>query len=313
MRKIAVVLGSGGAKGLAHIGVLRVLQSEGIPVDIVCGTSIGALMGAMFAAGVKMDGLAAMVQDMNLLDFVKIFSPSLSLRGLVDGTKVETLLKDIMGDLSFEDLQIPFAAVAVDINRGETVVFNSGSVIKAVRASISVPGIFVPCYNDGTYLVDGGLVNPVPVDVAVSMGAQQIVAVTLCTDVKKRTTYREAVRKHKAAGRHAAAQSLSNIRTRFYSALERLKAGLDIYDAPKVDPAPHFIKVLMNSIYIMESVITGAILRKYKLDVHITPAVDCVLASDFTKARMLIESGERAAQEAMHEIRQMLNCAAHKQ
>lgn len=155
--KIGIALGSGAARGLAHIGVLRALKEASIPIDLVTGTSMGALVGACFAR----DGEISIVEETAMKtgwrDIARLLDPGLlSLKkGLIRGQRVEQLLHSLIGNARFEDMKIPFAAVATDVNTGQEMVIQDGSVIDAVRASISIPGIFVPPMLDGKCLVDG--------------------------------------------------------------------------------------------------------------------------------------------------------------
>ena len=176
--KVGLALGGGGARGLAHIGVLEVLEKEGIPIDMIAGTSIGALVGAVYAQKKDINLMKELAIDLGSkrLTFV---DPVLSKTGLIRGRKIENTLKSIIGNVKFEDLPIPFACVAVDIDTGEEVVINQGTVWKGIRASTSVPAILALTKWEGRHLVDGGLVNPVPVSVLKTMGADFIIAVNV--------------------------------------------------------------------------------------------------------------------------------------
>jgi NTE family protein len=185
-KKIGLALSGGAARGLAHIGVLEVLQKEGVPIDIIAGTSAGAVIGAIYAwnqdiSRIKKHALEATWKDLTLID------PSLFKSGLIKGKKIQTLLTSyIGGNKKFSDLKINFACVATDIDTGEEVVIDSGSVPEAVRASISIPGIFALVKREGRYLVDGGLTTPVPVNVVRRMGADFVIAVNVTPDVNTR-------------------------------------------------------------------------------------------------------------------------------
>ena len=165
-RRVALALGSGGARGWAHLGALRALRERGIAVAAVAGTSMGALVGAFLAAG-RIDALDAVANTLDwrlLARFLGEFTPSRS--GL---TKARRLLEEaapLLRARTFSDLQIPFRAVATDLHTGEETVLSDGPLLPAIRASISIPGLFAPVFLGGRWLVDGGLVNPVPVNVA---------------------------------------------------------------------------------------------------------------------------------------------------
>jgi NTE family protein len=178
-RKIGLALGGGAARGLAHIGVLKVLQEEGIRIYCVAGTSAGSLIGSLFCAGLSWEKIKEMAQD---IDWADLVSPTWPTLGIVNPDKLEKMLNKVVQKRRFEDLSIPFRAVAVDIASGEEVVLRSGSVAKAVRASCSIPGIFEPAEVEGRLLVDGGLVNDVPTDVVRDMGADRVIGVDLNAD-----------------------------------------------------------------------------------------------------------------------------------
>ena len=176
--KIGLALGSGSARGLAHLGVIRAVQEAGIKVDYVAGTSIGALVGAVYAAG-SIDSLESTFQKFDWKKMVSFFDVIFPKSGLIDGAKVRELVRALVHAEVIESLPIPFCAVATDIQSGEEVVIRQGDLIEAVRASIAVPGIFTPVRSNGLLLVDGGLVNPVPVSVVRAMGAEIVIAVDL--------------------------------------------------------------------------------------------------------------------------------------
>lgn len=176
--KIGLALGGGGAKGYAHLGVIKVLEQAGIKIDLVTGTSIGALVGAIYAAGKHRD-LEREVKDLKITDIPGLLSPSWCLSGLFSGNSVFEILGDLIGVDAFSDLLLPFSAVSTDIYSGERIVHSSGSVQSAVRASASIPGIFTPVELNNRVLVDGGLVDPVPVQAAYEMGADFVIAVDL--------------------------------------------------------------------------------------------------------------------------------------
>jgi NTE family protein len=180
--KVGLALGSGSARGLAHIGVLRAIEEAGIEIDVIAGTSMGALIGAIFAAG-KLDGLATRFLDFDWKGIISLLDPVFPRSGLIDGQKIADLVRAHVSAASIEDLPIPFRAVATCIMSGEEVVCGAGDLIEAVRASISVPGIFTPMRSNGRILVDGGLVNPVPVSVVRAMGADLVIAVDLNHDI----------------------------------------------------------------------------------------------------------------------------------
>lgn len=187
-KKIGLALGSGAARGLAHVGVLAVLQKEGIPIDMIAGTSAGAIAGALYAHSADAEQIIKQATELGWKKIAPLIDPSLPKTGLIKGKKIKNLLASyIGGNIKFSDLKIPFACVATDIDTGEEVVIDRGSVPEAIRASISVPAIFTVVKRGDRYLVDGGLVNPVPVSVVKRMGADFIIAVNVMPEVTDRT------------------------------------------------------------------------------------------------------------------------------
>ena len=177
--KIGCALGGGAARGLSHIGVLKVLHEYGISPDIIVGTSIGALIGALYAGGLEPNDIERIVLGLDWKKLLYLADMTLPFNGLLQGKRVVSLLKSILGNISFSQLRCEFACVSTDIISGEEIILRNGSLIEAVRASISIPGIFTPVEIGGRYLVDGGLVNTVPVSVCKEMGAQYVIGVNV--------------------------------------------------------------------------------------------------------------------------------------
>ena len=181
-KKVALVLGGGSARGIAHIGVLKVFQIENIKFDLIVGTSIGAFIGANYVVGNSVESseeLALKFKATESLDFT--IPPTM---GIIKGNKIYEVIKNMLGDKTFADTKTPFAVVATDIENGEEVIFTEGLLRDAVRVSCSYPGIFVPQRIGGRLLVDGGIMNTVPVSIARQMGADIVVAVDVGFCVK---------------------------------------------------------------------------------------------------------------------------------
>jgi len=267
--KTGLALGSGAARGLAHIGVLKALRDASTPVDMVAGTSIGAMVGACFAKEGEITAVEELALNTGWRELARLLDPRLgSLRkGLIHGRRIQELLYSLIGDVEFKDLKIPFAAVATDLNTGREVVIRKGSVVEAVRASISMPGIFVPVTLEDRCLVDGGLTNPVPADILHDMGASLIVAVNVLVEPQE--------------SKHAASLS---------------KEG-------GVPGLPNIFNALIQSIYIMEYEITKA--RTLKADVVITPDVSHIGAFEFHRGEEAILAGYAAARKALPKLHRL--------
>ena len=271
-KRVGLALSGGAAKGLAHIGVLEILQKEGIPIDIIAGTSAGALVGSVFAQGKDMEtikkealSLSGVRKIASLADLTWFKS------GLIKGKRIKDFLRRLIGgDVQFADTKIPFAVVATDINTGEEVVIKEGSVIEAVRASIAIPGIFTVVKWNGRYLVDGSLVNPMPVNVVRDMGADFVIAVNVIPDFAERAS--------------------------------RVTHG-----GTKSPREPNIFSVMVQSIYIGTYTVLNS--RLESADVTIKPHLVHIGPFDFHRIQECVRQGELAAQDAIPEIKRRLESA----
>jgi len=179
--RIGVALGSGIARGWAHIGVLKALEVAGIKPDIVCGTSIGAVVGASYVAG-KMEPLEAWAKGVTSFGILRYLDIRLGSGGLIAGRRLKALLRENFGNKQVDDLDRPFASVATDLATGHEVWLRGGNLVSAIMASYALPGVFPPVKMEGRWLIDGALVNPVPVSVCRALGARLVIAVNLNAD-----------------------------------------------------------------------------------------------------------------------------------
>jgi NTE family protein len=272
-----LALSGGGARGLAHIGVLKVLEREGIPVDLLAGTSMGGLIAAGYAAGFDPAYLEQEALRMSrwrkLLPLVDRSLPGL---GLVKGERVRDYLASQFGETTFDQLRIPLALVAVDLLSGEEVVLQSGMVAEAVRATVSLPGVFAPFPLDGRLLVDGGLLNNLPVDVVQGMGAEAVIAVNVSADVE-----------------------------------------LLPYEAPEgngrlaLPQVLHMVTSLRRAVNIMTHQITDYRLAQAQPEVMIRPRLEAgiTLLGGFSHAEEIVGAGEAAAEAALSECDELLRHA----
>jgi NTE family protein len=176
--KIGLALGSGAARGLAHIGVIKVLEENKISIDYIAGSSIGAVIGGLWASGLGIAKIEKIALDMTNRDMFSLADPSVG-KGLIKGERIKTFIESNLSVKDFKDCQVPFAATATDIKTGEIVILDNGNMADAIRASISMPLVFQPVERDGKTLVDGGVGAPVPVEMVRKMGADIVIAVNL--------------------------------------------------------------------------------------------------------------------------------------
>ncbi len=177
-RTVSLVLGSGGARGLAHIGVIQWLERHGYSIRSIAGSSMGALVGGVYAAG-QLDSYATWVGALSKRDVMQLLDFAFSLSGIFSGDRIIQRLRDMLGDVQIQDLPIAFTAVATDLDNGREVWLNKGSLFDAIRASMAIPTIFTPVVYEGRLLVDGGLLNPIPIAPTLSDITDMTVAVSL--------------------------------------------------------------------------------------------------------------------------------------
>jgi NTE family protein len=295
--RVGLALGSGSARGWAHIGVIRALAEAGIHVDYVAGTSIGALVGAVYASG-EIDTLEEVVLQLDWKQIVYFFDVILPKSGLIDGKKVAIFIGNNVKKINIEDLSFPFCAVSTDLNTGDEVTIQDGDIIEAVRASISVPGIFTPVKKNGTILVDGGLVNPVPVSVAKEMGADFVIAVNLNHDiVGKKGSNR--ISENDSSTWFSERKGQQNPE-RSNKIIEALNKRIGVVDFPaltqirqwmKKEPLPSIFGVLTTSINIMETQITATNLKTDPPDILIQPNLGHLKFLEFNRAEEAIAEG----------------------
>ncbi len=180
-KTVSLALGSGGARGYAHIGVIEELLARGYVVQSIAGSSMGALVGGLFAAG-KLGGYRDWVSDLNYLDVIRLLDLSFKSPGVINGGKVFDVIGEMIGDVKIEDLPVSFTAVATDLEAGKEIWFQDGELLRAIRASIAIPSLFTPVKYNGRTLVDGGVLNPLPIAPTVAAHSDLIIAVDLNCD-----------------------------------------------------------------------------------------------------------------------------------
>jgi NTE family protein len=300
---IGLALGGGAARGFAHIGILRTLIANGIVPDVVVGTSIGAVVGGLHAAG-RLDTLeewGRSLQGMrNILGYLDI---RLTGSGLLGGEKLATRLEEAIGQILIEDLPIKFASVATEVRTGHEIWLTRGRVVDAMRASYALPGIFSPVLIGDRWLVDGALVNPVPVSAARALGAEIVIAANLSSDI---FTHSTTIYSHGAMPAPVAAVpgETTTAKRRFprlFSAERTMKR--EFFGSAG---RPGISSVMVDAFNIMQDRITRARLAGDPPDLLISPRVGHFGWFDFHRSEDLIAHGTRAAERALDSIQEAI-------
>ncbi len=302
-RTVGIALGAGGARGLAHVGVLRTLAAGGVPIDAFVGTSIGAVVGAVCAAG-QLESFERRVRELEWTDVLRMFDPVWPRSGLMSGARAVEWLSGLVGDWRIEDLAIPFAAVSVDLVTGEEVLIRHGRVIDAIRGSMSIPGVFVPHRVGRRLLVDGALRNPVPVSALDAHGADLRIAVNLHAH-----PVREILSAPRGEGRPRAPLS-ARVAEAIDGGLARFRRGRRGTRAGAPDPdevgAPNLFEILTASMTILEQELARHRLASEAVDVVLTPDVHGIRSLEFHKGRQAIAAGAAAAEAELPRILELL-------
>lgn len=309
MKKVALALGSGGARGYAHIGVIRELEARGYEIVAVSGTSMGALVGGLYCTG-AMEEYADWVCSLDYLGVLKLLDVTWEKAGAIRGERVMQAMRDLMGDVNIQDLAIPFTAVAADLHRQKEMWFQAGPLDVAIRASISMPGVFTPVMIKQSVLVDGGILNPVPVSPLQSANdADLVIAVNVTSDVGTATLeeqlpdYFESKPIEEKKDRPAQ-KLVEDIRQRAQGLVDRVAWWDDVQDDDK-STAEYRARNWGKFDMIMQSFdVTQASLARYKLagsppDLQIDVNKQTISTFDFHRAEPTIELGRRLAKQAL--------------
>lgn len=320
---VGLALGSGSARGWAHFGVLHALREAGISPDIICGTSIGSLVGATYAAG-EMDSFQDWVLGLGKRKVFGFMDFNLG-GGLLKGEKIIDFWRENFVQETMEELSAPFGCVATDLQTGAEVWLRKGSIAEAVRASIALPGLFTPVIHQGRLLVDGGLVNPVPVSLARAMGADIVIAVDLNADIMRKhmkpvdfsqtelkvqtqEIHVSALKQDAVAEEEALAdpvgwsgkwkRSMTSVKSLSSSMIRRGRKdeAVDADDAPAV---PSLVNVVQASVSIMQMRITRSRMAGDPAEVLIAPRLSHIGLMDFHRGRESIDEGFAATRLAL--------------
>lgn len=301
-KTVSLALGSGGARGYAHIGVIETIENQGYKIESIAGSSMGALVGGLYAVG-KLEEFKQWIFTLNYYDIYKLLNLSLVDGGLVDAEKVFDKIKTFIGDVNIEDLPIKYKAVATNLNTQTTVVFDRGKLIDAIRASIAIPTIFTPMYKDNMILVDGGVLNPLPINLISKDKIDLKIAVNLDANIKNNYLVEIPLEQlsreeilyndfnnllHKAE--ILIPQELSSIANRYQ---------LKWVNNNKKEKEQQIIKhditsILRKTLDTAQSVLSKYSIQNHKVDIIIEiPSTSCEFY-EFTKAYKMVEIGKRA-------------------
>lgn len=291
-KTISLVLGSGGARGLAHIGAIRALEEHGYTIGSIAGSSMGALIGGMHAAG-RLDAYTEWVLGLEQSDVLRLVDWTLSGGGLIRGDRIIRRLRDMVGETRIEDLDIDFTAVAVDIEVGRELWLTRGSLFDAIRSSIAIPGLFTPHRYRGRLLVDGGILNPVPVAPTLRSFSDLTVVVNVNGPAVERAGDESANADNTDDTDDSAEAGMMNRVKRLFSDL------VSRDDDDKDDDGPGLVAMLIKSLEIMESVITRQHLAVFQPDLVVDVPRNACMIHEFHRARELIDLGHARTIEAL--------------
>ena len=315
-RRIGLALGGGSALGWAHIGVIRELTAQGLAIDVVAGTSIGAVVGACHAAG-RLDALEGFARGLNRRRVFAMMDPSLGGSALIGGTRLRKRLERELGHLCIEDLALPFAAVTTELGSGREVCLGSGDVVDALRASYALPGIFEPLLIDRRWLFDGAMSNPVPVSVARALGADHVIAVNLTGSLPGSGGLHDIMNDSSLADLDAIASGVAEEASDVQATSRVTKARRLLFARRRLfrrraDGAPGIAGVMVSAFSIAQERISRARLAIDPPDVMLYARTPGVGLFEFHRAAELIEHGRLVVRRAMPDIEARLTASAHR-
>jgi len=310
---IALVLGGGAARGWAHIGVIHELADLGIRPDLVVGTSVGSVVGGAYASG-NLEQFEEWISGLGRVDIIRLLDAKMTGGGFLQGKSLMAAIEKRIGDPKIEDLDIPFACVATELGTGREVWLREGSLLDACRASIALPGMFAPSrMKEDRLLVDGGLVNPVPVSLARAMGGDVVIAVNLNGDLIGRHFFIHGSEEISDEDSERALAEIEEKDTMIAKWAAKMKTGfgvrLDSYISSlrrKESPDPGLFDVIAGSIDIMQDRITRSRMAGEPPDIHITPLLSHVGLMEFDRAEESICEGREATRRQRDEILKLI-------
>ncbi len=285
MKSVSLVLGGGAARGYAHIGVIKVLEKHGYKIKSISGTSMGSLIGGMYAAG-ALEAYTDWISHLNKLDMVKLLDFSIGHNGVIKGEKIFAVLRNMTGNVNIENLPIKYTAVATDATSKREVWLQKGDLLSAIRASISIPSVFTPVEKDGHYLVDGGILNLLPIAPVMSDMNDLIVAVDVNADIQCKYNVHLTPDEIKQQAK---------LKTHFFKLWEKSKN-------PLKNNKEGIFDIVSISIVMMQNLITRYRIAEYKPDIIINISRNSCELYDFHKSKEMIEIGKMAAEDTLQKF-----------
>jgi NTE family protein len=300
--KLGLALGGGAARGWSHIGVMRVLQREGIVPDVIAGSSVGAVVGGCYAMG-KLDEIEAFTRSLTKRRVMGLLDFHISGSGLIGGDRLRRLLERDLGETRVENMPVRFAAIATELGTGHEIWLTRGPLVAAMRASYALPGILDPVRFGGRWLMDGALVNPIPVTAARALGAEIVVCVNLNSDIRLRGT---VIQSHGAdEASEAIVPAAEGRRWGLFPARDPANRA-----PPRPSDAPGIAAVMIDAFNITQDRIARARLAGDPPDVMIAPKLAAIGLFEFHRAAECIELGEQAAERALPDVQEAVRHAA---
>lgn len=306
-----LALGSGGAKGIAHISVIEYLEKKSVKIDMIAGSSAGALIGAIYLCG-NLSKFKSELISFTKADLISMISPIIPVSGLINSSRImKWLEKFIPSDINIESLPIPLTIIASDFTTGDQILFSKGNLLSAVRASISVPGIFQPVNYAGKVMIDGGVVNPLPVDILKSSGASKIIAVNLHPSLKtghktkpKHEEFKPAKFKPHSSPLISGISGLADKIN--YKLLKKLTTFIVLKEKSASRNLPNIFEIISQTIDIMGLKNTELLLKYCKPDVLIEPDLLSFGTLEFYRAFEALVEGNNACKKKDSEITELL-------
>lgn len=292
-KKISLVLSSGGARGLAHIGVIERLEEEGFEIAAVAGSSIGAVIGAFHACG-QLETYKKWVLNLDRLDLFNLFDFTISTKGFIKGDKLFRSLEELIDDRPLERLRIPFTAIATDIVNQKEVIFESGSMYAALRASTAIPTVIRPVVKDGIELIDGGVINPMPMDRVKRSTGDLMVVVNINANIEYDRPALEVETQKKVDKDYA--DKLNSFVKKWSSKV------------PSTSPSSKtlgFLELVNRSLDLMQDQLTNAKISQHKPDLVINFSKKACTTFEFYKAKEMIQGGRDAFDREFEKLKKL--------